>query len=148
MNSIHKFLAISILLISTYATKAQVQTSSRQHLFSRYSDKLPTRVNELDKAFLAIEGSEIELNFSNFSYKGIVTSSVKRYHNLSTVIIKSTSLNNSLFSISKKINEDKTISYIGRIINENYADGYELVKDTLGNYSLNKIKTETLLQDF
>jgi len=148
MKFIHKFLAISIFLISSFATKAQVETSSRQRLFSRYADKLPTKINELDKAFLSPTGTEIELNFSNFSFKGIVTSSIKRYHNLSTVIIKSTSLNNSLFSISKKINEDKTITYIGRIVNENYADGYELVKDTLGNYSLNKIKTESLLQDF
>jgi hypothetical protein len=148
MKFIHRFLAISIFLISFFATNAQVQTSSRQRLFSRYSDRLPTKVNELDKAFFAAPGSEIELNFSNFSFKGIVTSSIKRYHNLSTVIIKSTSLNNSLLSISKKINDDKTISYIGRIINENYADGYELVQDSLGNYSLNKIKTEALLQDF
>jgi hypothetical protein len=148
MKIFYKLLAISFILISSYATKAQVQTSTKQRLFSRYSDKLPTKANELDKAFLAPEGAQIKLNFSNFTFSGVVTSSVKRDHNLSTVIIKSTSLNNSVFSISKRINEDNTITYIGRIINENYADGYELKKDSLGNYELNKIKTESLIEDF
>lgn len=149
MKFLYKLLAISFILISFQTTNAQVQTSTKQQrLFSRYSDKLPAKANELDKAFLATQGDEIKLNFSNFIFTGIITSSVKRYHNLSTVIIKSTSLNNSVFSISKKINDDSTITYIGRIINESYADGYELVKDSLGNYELNKIKTESLLEDF
>ena len=37
---------------------------------------------------------------------------------------------------------------MGRIINENYDDGYELVQDENGSYILNKIKTEVLLQDY
>ena len=134
--------------MSSYATKAQVTTSSRQNLFSRYSEKLPTAVTELDKAFNAKLGADVNLKFSNFSFSGTVTSSVKRYDNLYSVVIKSTSLSNSLFSISKRINDDKTITYVGRVINEKYADGYELTKDSDGNYALNKIKTEELLQDY
>ena len=57
-------------------------------------------------------------------------------------------MQNSLFSISKRINDDNTITYVGRIINEKYADGYELKKDNYGNYTFNKIKTEELIQDF
>ena len=51
-------------------------------------------------------------------------------------------------SISKRIDDDNTITYVGRIINEKYADGYELIKDKSGNYSFNKIKTADLIQDF
>jgi len=57
-------------------------------------------------------------------------------------------LQNTLLSISKRINDDNTITYVGRIINEKYADGYELKKDNNGNYSFNKIRTEELIQDF
>lgn len=148
MKSIYKLLAVCTIIVSSYATNAQVTTSTRQNLFSRYSDKLPTAITELEKAFNAKPGTEVKLMFSDFSFTGIITSSLKRYDNLYSVVITSASLNNTLFSISKRVNDDKTITYVGRIINEKYADGFELEKDSGGNYALNKIKTEDLLQDY
>ncbi len=50
-------------------------------------------------------------------------------------------LQNALLSISRRINDDNSVTYVGRIINEKYADGYELIKDNSGNYSFTKIKT-------
>jgi hypothetical protein len=149
MKIISKALVLCITLIASYNTNAQVIKSSRSNLFNNFSANIPTAVTELDKAFLGKEGSSIQLNFNNnFSFTGTVFSSVQRYSNLSSVIIKLPSLNNSLLSISKRINDDKTITYVGRIINEKYADGYELKKDNYGNYTFNKIKTEELIQDF
>ncbi len=133
----------------TYQTHAQVVTSSRAYLFNSFSENIAASVSELNKAFNAAEGSVIQLNFNNqFSFTGIVFSSVKRYNNLSSVLIKFPSLNNTLLSVSKRINDDNTITYVGRIINEKYADGYELKKDNTGNYTFNKIKTDELIQDF
>ena len=128
--------------------RSQIQTSGRSQLFRNVSQKVPAKTSELDKAFTAKEGSIVKLQFKNFDFEGIVTSTVKRYDNLYSVVIKSSSLDNTLFSISKRINEDNTINYVGRIINENYADGYELVQDEVNGYVLNKIKTEVLLQDY
>jgi hypothetical protein len=106
-------------------------------------------VNELDKAFTATPGSSIQFNFANkLPFSGVVLSSVQRYSNLSSVIIKSSLLQNALLSISRRINDDNSVTYVGRIINEKYADGYELIKDNAGNYSFNKIKTQDLIQDF
>ena len=149
MKTISKVFVLCITLIASYNTNAQVITSSRPNLFNNFSANIPTAVTELDKAFLGAEGSSIQLNFANnFSFTGTVFSSVQRYSNLSSVIIKLPSLNNSLLSISKRINDDNTVTYVGRIINEKYADGYELKKDNYGNYTFNKIKTEDLIQDF
>ena len=64
------------------------------------------------------------------------------------MLVKSPSFNNALLCLSKRINDDNSITYVGRIINEKYADGYALVKDNAGNYSFTKIKTEDLIQDF
>ena len=149
MKTLSKVLALCMLLTTTCHTNAQVITSSRPDLFNSFSANIPASVAELDKAFIDGEGSSIQLNFANkFSFTGTVFSSVQRYSNLSSVIIKSPSLHNSLLSISKRINDDNTITYVGRIINEKYADGYQLQKDNTGNYSFNKIKTEDLIQDF
>ena len=149
MKSISKVFVLCALLSTAYCSTAQVITSSRPDLFNSFSANIPASVTELDKAFIAGKGSSIQLNFANkFSFTGTVFSSVQRYSNLSSVIIKSPLLQNSLLSISKRINDDNTITYIGRIINEKYADGYELQKDNTGNYSFNKIKTEDLIQDY
>lgn len=152
MKTLSKVFVLCITLIASYNTNAQVTASSRParpDLFNSFSANIPTAVAELDKAFLGKGGSSIQLNFSgNFSFTGTILSSVQRYSNLSSVIITLPSLNNSLLSISKRINDDKTITYVGRIINEKYADGYELKKDNNGNYTFNKIKTTDLIQDF
>ena len=149
MKTIYTVLALCAILSASYSTKAQVVKSSKQNLFSKFSANIPTAVAELDKAFLSTEGSSIQLNFgNNFSIAGTVFSSIQRYSNLSSVLIKIPLMNNSLLSISKRINDDNTVTYVGRIVNEKYADGYELAKDTRGNYTFNKIKTEDLIQDF
>lgn len=149
MKTISKVFMLCIILTVCNNTNAQVTISSRPLLFSNFSANIPTAVAELNKAFHGAEGSLIELNFANnFSITGTVSSSVQRYANLSSVIIKLTSLHNSLLSISKRINDDNSITYVGHIINEKYADGYELKKDRYGSYTFNKIKTEDLIQDF
>lgn len=144
----NKMAVLCILLIFSYTTQAQILTSYRQNYFNKYSEKLPTSITELDKAFTTPEGAKVKINFSDFSFNGIVTSSIKRYDNLYSVIIKAPGLNNTLLAISKRINEDNTVSYIGRIINERYSDGFELRKENNGTYAMNKIKTDALIEDY
>ena len=149
MKTIQKIFVLAILIAVTIDTKAQVAKASRPDLFGASSEKINASISELDKAFGADEGSPIQLKFTDkFSFTGVVYSSIKRYNKLSSVIIKSLILNNSLLSITKRINDDNSITYVGRIINEKYADGYELVKDNSGNYSFTKIRTADLLQDY
>jgi len=140
-------MALCLILMTSYSIEAQILTSNRQNYFNKYSEKLPTATSELDKAFTIPEGGKVKLNFGDFTFNGIVTSSIKRYDNLYSVIIKAPGLNNTLLSISKRINDDKTVSYVGRIINEKYADGFELRKETQG-YAMNKIRTDALIEDY
>ncbi|MEO8862170.1 MAG: hypothetical protein ABI358_12140 [Ginsengibacter sp.] len=149
MKTKFKLIMPCLLMCITYFAKAQVNTSSRPDLFNSYSAIIPASVSELDKAFTIGKATSIQLNFSDkLSFTGTVLSSVKRYNNLSSLIIKSTLLQNSILSISKRINDDNTITYVGRIINEKYADGYVLEQDKSGSYSFNKIRTADLIQDY
>ena len=156
MKHLNALLVLCLIVMCTHTSSAQiltnqrtqVQTNNKSQLFRNNSQRVPAKVNELDKAFSAVEGSLIKLHFKNFDFEGTITSSLKRYDNLYSVVIKSSSLDNTIFSLSKRINEDKTITYVGRMINENYADGYELIEAEEGGYFLNKIKTDVLLQDY
>lgn len=147
MKRMYKILALCLVIMTSYNTQAQILTSNRQAYFNKYAEKLPTPESELEKAFTAHQGSKVKINFADFSFNGIVTSSVKRYDNLYSVIVKAQGLNNTLFSVSKIINPDNTISYVGRIINENYADGYQLRKEN-GRYAMNKVRTDALIEDY
>lgn len=144
----YKMMAICLAITLSYATSAQILTSNRENHFNKYAEKLPTPESELDKAFSVPEGGKLKINFADFAFNGIVTSSVKRYDNLYTVIVKSPGLNNTLFAISKRINDDNTITYVGRIINQNYADGYVLKRQDNGSYAMTKIKTDDLVEDY
>ena len=148
MKIICKIMALGIIVFSSHASMAQVLTSNRQNYFGKYSQKLPTAETELEKAFHTPEGGKVKINFADFSFNGIVTSSIERYGNLYSVLVKAPGLDNTILSISKQINPDNTISYIGRIINQNYADGFELRKDKDGIYAMNKIRTDALIEDY
>ncbi|MEO9003310.1 MAG: hypothetical protein ABI288_01170 [Ginsengibacter sp.] len=148
MKCLNKMMAVCIVVLSSYTTQSQILTSGRPNYFNKYAEKLPTTVTELDKAFKTSEGGKIKINFSDFSFNGIVTSSIRRYDNLYSVIIKSPGLNNTLLSISKRINDDKTVTYVGRMINEQYADGFELRRDNDGKYAINKVNTDALIEDY
>ncbi|MGN6249990.1 MAG: hypothetical protein ACTHNG_16675 [Ginsengibacter sp.] len=148
MKIMYKMVAVSLIMMFTFKSQAQILTSNRQNYFDKYSAKLSTPESELSKAFTVPQGGKIKLDFGNFTFNGIVTSSIKRYNNLYTVIIKSPAMNNTLLAISKRINDDKTITYVGRIINDKYADGYELKRENNGSYAMQKIKTDALVEDY
>ena len=149
MKTASRLFVLCLLLTLSINTHAQVITSSRPELFSSYSNNIAASTSALNKALNAKVGSSIQIDFANqFSFSGIVLSSVQKYSNLSSVIIRSPLLKNSLLSVSKRINDDNTITYVGHIINEKFADGYELVQDKTGNCSFNKIKLTDLIQDY
>ncbi len=151
MKILNLVLAISLTMCLSIKSSAQVFTPSKPSkpsLFTNFSPSFHAAIPELEKAFFAKEGKSIQLNFANnFSFNGTVVSSVQRYSNLTTIIVKSELLQNTLLSISKRINEDNSVSYVGRIINENYSDGYELKKAADDNYIFQKINMSDLIQD-
>lgn len=144
-----KALLLFTIVCHSFKSNAQILHSNKVPLFANVASSFKATVSELDKAFLAKEGSSIQLQFaSNFTFGGTVMSSVQRYGKLSSIIVKSSSLQNTLLSLSKRTNEDNTITYVGRILNGASTDGFELNKNTDGTYAFNKVKSEDLLQDY
>jgi hypothetical protein len=54
---------------------------------------------------------------------------------------------NTLLQISRISEEASEARYVGRIINPDAVDGYELKKDNQNNYSIEKFEISSLLQD-
>jgi hypothetical protein len=149
MKTLSRILLLFLLLAIFSNSNGQEVTFHRPSLFNTDPSVIPASIAQLDAAFNVSVDSTAKLTFGgNFSFTGKVISSVEKYGKLRTVLLRSSILDNTLFSISKRVNTDNTITYIAHIINQNYADGYELKKDDAGNYSFTKIRTKDLIQDY
>jgi hypothetical protein len=138
-----------LLLLSFFTVTgfSQNTNTAKPKQFNNFPAVINCAEAVLNSIFNASPGQNISLSFSdNFLFAGSVTSTLVKYSNLQTAVIKSPALNNSIFSVSKIINKDKSVHYLGRIINKNYCDGYELKKNTAGNYQLIKIEKENVIQ--
>ena len=148
MKRIYKAAVLFSLLISFNGLTAQVVNERRPQLFAAFAKTINFPKTELEKIFTTTEGSIIKLSLeNNVGLTGVVSSSIQRYHNLQSVIIKLNNLDNTVFGISKRTNDDNSITYIGRMVNTKYADAFELKSDANGNYFINKKNTADLIED-
>ena len=137
-----------ILALLCSGINSNAQSTPRPNLFNSYPGLINCTIPELEKAFISPEGNTVVFSFSNnTNFTGLISSTTQRYSNLKSVVVKLNNLQGAIFAISKRINNDNTITYVGRIIHEQFADGYELKYDSNGNYFLNKIILEDILQD-
>lgn len=140
--------AALVLLFVLISVSAEAQNGIKPSQFSNYPSSINCPANVLSSLFDKQPGENINLSFSdNFSFDGTVVNNVVKYVNLQSVTIRSPYFNNTVFSISKITNNDNTVLYTGRIINKLFFDGYELRKETNGNYLLIKVETDQVIQD-
>ncbi|HQW84492.1 MAG TPA: hypothetical protein PK987_08530 [Ferruginibacter sp.] len=140
--------ALSLLLCVISTTGFSQDNTAKPKQFSSFPTVIDCSQTELSRIFTAPQGQYINLQFaSNFNFSGTVTSNIVKYANLQSAIIKSPDFSNTIFSVSKILNEDGTVSFTGRIINKNYFDGFELKKNLAGNYQLVKIETDRVIPD-
>ncbi|MGG9963621.1 hypothetical protein [Ferruginibacter sp. SUN106] len=137
-----------LLLFFTTNSFGQNGNTNKPEQFHNSPSVIDCSESSLNSIFNTAAGQTINLSFpGNFSFSGNVTSNLVKYNNLQTAVIQSAALDNTIFSVSKIKNKDNSITYLGRIINTRYFDGYELQRNTAGNYQLIKIETGRLMQD-
>jgi hypothetical protein len=147
MKRLAPYALMLLFALQTSTGFSQNPNGSKPKQFSRYPDVINCTEAELSRVFNGTAGQDISLNFSNdFMFSGKITSNLVKYSNLQSAVIKSPAFNNSILNISKRTNQDNSITYVGRIINVDYFDGYELKKNASGNYQLIKIETDKVIQ--
>jgi hypothetical protein len=144
MKNAYPFLAMLVFLSLAFTSNAQ--TSTKPKLFNNFPEKIECNEADLAAIFSTNVGQNINVNFqSGLHFAGNVTSNLVRYSNLQSAVVKSPLFDNAVLSISKAINSDGSVEYTGRIINQNYFDGYQLAKTKTGTYVLTKIETDKIL---
>lgn len=144
----HAPYALSLLLSFIVTTGFCQNNNPKPKQFSNFPEIVNCSEQELSKVFTTTPGQAISLSFSNnFTFAGTVTSNLTKYANLQSAVIVSPDYSNTVFGVSKIINPDGSVSYVGRIINKNYFDGFELKKNPSGSYQLKKIETDRVIPD-
>ncbi len=145
MKSLSKLMFALLLCLAATTGFSQ---AVKPKIFDGFPNMINCPVSEFINAFNVTDGQHIMLSFSdNFRFSGTVISNVVKYSNLQSMTIKSDESDKTIFHLSKQINEDNSVSYIGRIMNPTAADGYQIKKDALGNYKFEKTDAEKVLQE-
>lgn len=147
MKAFFTVIATMFLFAAPGYVWSQNNNTGKRPMFGSLSDRIPAALSELEKTFSAKPGQAVDYSFRNMQFRGTVISSVKRYENLYSAVIRNDA-NGTLLSISKRINDDKSITYVGRIINNKATDGFELKKNADDTYTFHKIQMEELIQDY
>jgi len=148
MKPLTKLMLVLLLCLVAAAGFSQTLHAPKQQVFSNFPNSINCSASEFSNAFTATEGQHIILAFSdNFKFSGTVISNIVKYSNLQSITIRSDESANTIFHLSKQLNQDNTISFVGRILNANASDGYEIKKDQSGNYKFEKVDAEKVLQE-
>jgi len=140
--------ALSLFLSLIVMTGFGQANNPKPKQFSSFPDVINCSEQEISKVFTASAGENISLSFSNnFIFSGTVKSNLSKYTNLQSAIIVSPDYYNTIFNVSKIINADGSISYVGHIINKNFFDGFDLKKNALGIYQLKKTESDRVIPD-
>jgi len=126
------FICLSLLFIclqsNAQTPPVREPNMNRPTLFQNLPNKISLRINDLS-AFLESEiGKNISFSLAdNLNFQGVVSSIASKFDNtLLSVVIRSTNFPGAALSFSRITKEDRTYSYVGRIISFQHGDAYEI----------------------
>ncbi len=148
MKILTKTVFVLLLATSTFSVFAQKNDKAKKSIFTEFPGTIEISKSTLKNTLGAIAGQTISIPFNaHFTFTGKVLSNDLKYSDLQSMIIKSELYPNTLFQLSKITNKDNSIKYVGRIINSDALEVFEIKNDMADNYSLQKIDLDKILQD-
>ena len=136
---------ITSILFTLILTIGSGLKAEAQRLFDAVPEHVQFQNKLIEDVFTMNAGSSVDIKFSqNFRITGIIKSNKKVYENLQTVVIECSNYNNAKLFVSKTIDTDKSIKYVGRIISRTSQDGFE-IKSDIASSSLKKINLKDMI---
>lgn len=117
-----------------------------QKLFDAVPEKASFLPQVVEAVFALNPGAAVDLKFTQgFRVTGIVKSNQKVYDNLQTVMIESSNYKSAKLYISKTVDNNNQVKYVGRMIGRGYEDGIEIKTDNTGNNIIKKISLKDMI---
>ena len=142
MKSLKTTFVITLALMLSTGFKSEAQ-----RLFDAVPEQVIFKTNVIENLFSQNAGSAVDIRFNqNFRVTGIVKSNQKVYSNLQTVVVSVSNYSNAKLFVSRTIDENNAVKYVGRLIGRGAQDGFELKADLAGNNnSLKKINLKEMI---
>jgi len=135
------FTSIALFLLFTTISN----NAAAQRMFDALPETAKFLPNAIEGLFNLNPGAAVDVKFTQgFHVTGVVKSNKKVYDNLQTIVIESTNYKANLF-ISKTVDQDNKIKYVGRMLGRGFQDGIELKMDNAGNNIIKKINLKDMI---
>ena len=133
--------ALTFTLVST----VMFSNARAQKMFDALPETAKYSPSVVEGIFNLNPGSAVDVKFTQgFHVTGIIKSNKKIYDNLQTIVIESSNYKANLF-ISKTLDQDNKVKYVGRMLGRGFQDGIELNIDNAGNNIIKKINIKDMI---
>jgi hypothetical protein len=113
---------------------------AKPKLFKDQSDRININPSLDFKSIVRLKtGQSVNIPFSgNFSFNGTIVSVSDDFDpNVKSIVVKSLSRQGAVLTLSEITNEDKSVSYVGRILSQQHGDAFEMIHED-GKYAFKK----------
>jgi len=132
-----KFIAIGVLFALCYLSSSAQDVPlnegnyNKPQLFSDLPDRMNLDIPSLQTLFTLQRGASVKQQLSeDFILKGVVVSRSEASSNspVTSVVIRCTSRPGAVFTFTRVVGQDESITYRGRILSRNNSDALDIVK--------------------
>jgi len=133
-----KSIAIGVLLALCYLNSSSQENIplnegnyNKPQIFSDLPYRMSLNISSLQNLFTLSRGESIKQQLSeDFILKGVVVSKSEAtaYSPVTTVVIRCTSRPGAVFTFTRVVGQDESITYRGRILSRNNSDALDIVK--------------------
>ena len=149
MKTIINTFLLLILSMAVTTSFAQKKKTVQKTIFTEFPGNIEITKNTLKNTLVAKPGQSVVVPFNEkFNFSGKVVSNEMKYSDLQSMIIRSDKYPNTLFQLSRITDKKEgKVTYVGRIINNEALEVYEIKNYMADNYSLQRIDLDRILQD-
>ena len=148
MKNLYALSYTALLVIIVHTSQAQAPTvnqavAEKPLLYTSLPEKLECNLEEVDKLFMAEIDQKLVIRLNDrMQLDGIVAEKIRRSPEVLTINFKVSNYPNSLFTVSRII-QDGMIRYTGRIISKDNGDVMVVIKEN-GKYYFTKSPQRTV----
>jgi hypothetical protein len=100
---------------------------SKSPLFSKLPQKVSASKLHIDRLFSIADSGHIKIPLAdNNLFEGVVLEKVRKNPNVVSMNVKLTNYDGAMLTVSKIVNDDQTVNYVGRIVSIKHGDVYML----------------------
>jgi hypothetical protein len=120
---------------------------NKSPLFSKLPQKVAASKLHIDRLFSIADSGHIKIPLSdNNFFEGVVLEKVRKNQNVVSMNVKITNYEGAMLTVSKIVNDDQTVNYVGRIVSIKHGDVYMLTFEDNKFYFTKSMQSTMLVE--